>query len=96
MARNRMMSLGEAIEMFLKKNRLKDQVDIQSVIEEWEVLMGQAISSNTEKIWFQRGVLYIKMKSPVWKQELSLARTKIKELVNRKLKRNLVEEVRII
>ncbi|MEM7511871.1 MAG: DUF721 domain-containing protein, partial [Bacteroidota bacterium] len=94
MARNRIMSLGEAIDMFLKKNRLKDQVDIQAVIEEWEVLMGQAISSNTEKIWFQRGVLYVKMTSPVWKQELTMARSKIKELVNRKLKRNLVEEVR--
>ncbi|MEM8900552.1 MAG: DUF721 domain-containing protein [Bacteroidota bacterium] len=96
MARNRIMSLGEAIDMFLKKNRLKDQVDIQAVIDEWEVLMGQAISANTEKIWFQRGVLYVKMTSPVWKQELTMARSKIKELVNRKLKRKLVEEVRII
>lgn len=89
------MSLGEAIDAFLQERGLKDQADIQRVISEWPRIMGRAIAENTEQLWFREGIFYVKMASPVWKNELAMAKSKILEMVNRDLGRNLVEEVRV-
>ncbi len=89
------MSLGDAINAFLNKHGLKDEADIQQVINNWEMLMGKPIAQNTEKIWFRNGIFFVKINSPVWKNELQMARQKIKSLVNEQIGRELVEEVKI-
>lgn len=95
MKENHVMSLGDAIKLYLKNNQIEDKTDIQRVILEWEKLMGKPIAQNTEKVWFHDGILYIKIQSPVWRNELQLAKQKIISLINKKLRRELVKEVRI-
>ena len=90
------LSLGEAIQAFLEKHGIENETSIQEVIAEWEQFMGKPIAQNTEKIWFNKGILYIKMLSPVWRNELQLARLKIKTMINEKVGKDLVQEVRII
>ena len=89
------LSLGDAIQKFLAKHGLRETAKVQEVISQWDVLMGKPIANNTEKIWFNKGILYIKMSSPIWKNELSLARNKIKDMVNAKVGEDVVNEVRI-
>ncbi|MCB0855321.1 MAG: DUF721 domain-containing protein, partial [Bacteroidetes bacterium] len=50
------LSLGDAIQAFLDKYNLKEEAEIQSVIKDWEKLMGKPIATNTEKVWFNRGI----------------------------------------
>ncbi|WNJ16304.1 DUF721 domain-containing protein [Pontibacter sp. G13] len=90
------VSLGEAIQSYLDKYNLRNEARIHFIISEWDKLMGAPIAQNTEKIWFKDGVFYVKVSSPVWKQELQMARLKIRDIVNRRLKQNLVQEVRIL
>ncbi|MEL6671926.1 MAG: DUF721 domain-containing protein [Bacteroidota bacterium] len=90
------LSLGDAIKAFLDKHGLKEEVDIQSIIRDWESLMGAPIAQNTEKMWFNKGIMYIRMSSPIWKNELHLARTKIKEMINKRVGQDLVQDVRIL
>lgn len=89
------MDLGDAIDAFLNKHGLKDEADIQRVINNWESLMGKPIAQNTEKLWLNKSVFYIKVKSPVWKSELQMARMKIRTLINEQVGRELVTEVRV-
>lgn len=90
------MSLGDAIDAFLVERGLKDQADMQRVISEWPRIMGRAIHENTEALWFKDGVFYVRMASPVWKNELAMAKSKLRELINREIGRDLVVQVRII
>lgn len=90
------MSLGEAIDSFLQERGLKDKADMHRIIIEWPRIMGRAIAENTEQLWYNEGVFYIRMASPVWKNELAMAKSKILEMVNRDLGRELVKEVKII
>ncbi|MDB4285988.1 DUF721 domain-containing protein [bacterium] len=90
------MSLGDAINKFLEQHGLKDDLLIQSILTEWEAYMGKSIASNTEKVWFEDGTLYIRMSSPVWRNELMMGRQKIKEMINRKVQKDLVDEVKIL
>ena len=89
------MSIGEAIQAYLKERGLASDVAIQNVIGAWPRIMGQAIAENTERTWFQSGIFYIKMRNPVWKNELSMARSKIREILNREMGQDLIEEGRI-
>ncbi|MDX1906211.1 MAG: DUF721 domain-containing protein [Bacteroidia bacterium] len=89
------LSLGEAIEAFLDKHGLRDEARIQQLITEWETVIGKPIAEQTARLWFDRGVLHIHMRSPAWRQELLLARTRIADVVNRYLKTPLVTEVQI-
>lgn len=96
MGRSNEMSVGDAITAFLKERGLKDQADVERVITEWPRIMGKGISENTEKIWFHSGTFYIKMAHPMWKNELSMAKSKIKELLNREIGSQAISEIRII
>jgi predicted nucleic acid-binding Zn ribbon protein len=91
-----MLSLGDAIKAFLEKNGLTEEAEVQRVIADWDRLMGGPIAANTEKVWFSKGVFYVRMKSPLWKNELQMARLKLRETLNREIGRELIEEVRIV
>lgn len=91
-----LFSLGEAIDAFLKKHGLQEEAKVQEIINDWGKLMGAPIASNTDKIWFQKGILYVRMSSPMWKSELSLARTKIRNHINQKIGQEIVREVKIV
>lgn len=90
------MSLGEAIELYLQSNGLKEQVLMEQVIMDWPKIMGKAIAENTEHIWFRSGVFYVRMGHPVWKTELGMAKSKIKDMLNKALGAALIDEVKIV
>jgi predicted nucleic acid-binding Zn ribbon protein len=90
------MSLGEAIEAYLQSNGLKEKMLVEQVIAEWPRIMGKAIAENTEQIWFRSGIFYVRMRHPVWKNELAMAKTKIKDMLNKELGASLITEVKIV
>ena len=90
------LSLGDAIDQFLQKYGLREEVEIQRFLTQWETHVGKPIAANTEKVWFENGVLYIRMNGPVWKNELLLARQKLKHMINDKAGRELVREVKVV
>ncbi|MEM6631271.1 MAG: DUF721 domain-containing protein [Bacteroidota bacterium] len=92
---NEYMSLGDAISQFLSKNGLLDEVKIQQLIQDWESLMGKPVATHTEKIWFEKGTLYVKISSSIWRQELSMAHKEIRKIVNESIGKELVREVKI-
>ncbi|TAE51375.1 MAG: DUF721 domain-containing protein [Bacteroidetes bacterium] len=89
------LSLGEAIESFLDQHGLRDDADMHQILTDWEQLMGRPVATQTEKIWFEQGVLFIRISNPVWKNELTLARIKIRDMINQRVGRELVTEVRV-
>jgi predicted nucleic acid-binding Zn ribbon protein len=93
--RDNEMSVGEAIEAWLNREGLKEKSLVQRVISDWERIMGKPIAENTEKLLFKDGVFHIQMRHPVWRNELMLAQTKIREVLNKELGAELVKEVKI-
>ena len=89
------MSLGEAIQAYLKEHNLKEKSQIEQIITDWPRLMGKPIAENTARMWFIDGVFHIKITHPMWRQELTLARTRIKQLLNTELGSELITDIRI-
>lgn len=88
--------MGDGIRLFLQANRLEDEADMRGVIANWEQLVGKAIASRTDKLWFQDGTFFVQITSPVWKNELSFSKLRLKQLINEQLKREVVKEIRIV
>lgn len=90
------ISVGEAIDAYLDSIGMKEKALVQRVIADWETIMGKPIAENTEKVWFSEGVFWIKMGSPIWKNELTMAKSRIKDTLNKELGAKLIEEVKVI
>jgi predicted nucleic acid-binding Zn ribbon protein len=90
------LSLGDAIQAFLDQHGLTQEAQIQQVIAGWEQLMGRPIAQHTQRIWFKDGTLYVRVDSPLWKQELQYGRQQIAKTVNTHLGEELVKEVKIV
>ena len=92
--RNKEMTpLKEAIEKLLKVYKISDKMDEITLRKEWEELMGKTISNKTKRLELRKRILIIEIESSVLRHELSFAKEKLKESLNRKLKRRAVDEI---
>lgn len=90
---NDQQSIGDVLKDFVSKNKLQkgiNQVDVENC---WAAVMGPAIVKYTESMLLRNGTLFIKLTSPVLRNELSYGVSKIKDNLNLELKQNLIEKV---
>lgn len=90
------MSLGDAIEHYLKSNKMYARFMAQEVIAAWPVVMGPAISKHTVDLQMSRGVLSIRLDSAVLRKELDMGKEKIVRSLNEAVKMQVVNTVRFL
>ena len=78
-------SLGDAIQQFLKKSRLKGSVQALQIADVWEQIMGKTVAKYTESIKIYGDKLYVTTSMAPLKQELMFQKEKIIERVNEAL-----------
>ena len=80
-----MEHIGGTLKKLIKKEGLENEINQQKAIDLWGEVVGQKIRENTEPVEVQFGVMIVKVKSAVWKQELQFQKDDIIESLNRKL-----------
>lgn len=93
MRRSNDMSLGEAIREFLSTYRLDDKLLERKVVESWSTVMGKMVSNHTTDIYIRNKKLYVKVDSSAMRSELSYAREKIRDVLNKEAGGNVISEV---
>ncbi|MGB5988800.1 MAG: DUF721 domain-containing protein [Marinifilaceae bacterium] len=63
------------------------------LIDAWKEVIGVSVANRTEKIFLNNGKLYVKINSPVVKNELLMLKEGIKVALNNKVKANIVKEI---
>jgi len=86
-------NMGEVIQDFLNRHNLIDGINEKKIIEMYHKLMGPTITNRTEDIHFRRGQLILRIKSAPLKQELAYSKDKIKNIINKALEQELINEV---
>ncbi len=66
------MSLGDAIEHYLKSNKMYARFMAQEIIAAWPKVMGDNISRHTIDLQMSRGVLSVRLNSAVLRKELDM------------------------
>ncbi|HRY98305.1 MAG TPA: DUF721 domain-containing protein [Bacteroidales bacterium] len=85
--------IREAIQALIRTYRLENGIDKVRLSEAWQRLMGPAISRNARILSMKDGVLRIRVKSSALRQELSMGKSRIRELLNQELGKEAVKEV---
>jgi predicted nucleic acid-binding Zn ribbon protein len=86
-------SMQDAIQEFLKKSRLKGDIQALQIEDVWEKIMGKTIAKYTDKIHIVNHTLFISSTVAPLKNELLYQKEKIIELVNEALGEKVIKEV---
>lgn len=87
-------SIGNLLGLVIDELGIQRRLDETRAAEAWPEVAGSAIGGATTSVWMRSGVLYVKVRSAVWRQELHLNREAWRERINRHLGSDLVREVR--
>ena len=87
------LSLGEALQLFLKKSKLRTGVQAVQIEEVWEKIMWKNIAKYTANIKIINKTLFITTNVAPLKQELSFQKEKIKLRINEALGSNDILDV---
>ena len=88
-------SLSDALKEFIKDNRLEGGLDQVRAGEAWTRVMGPGVSTYTLKVRLDGSTLIVYLKSAVLREELSLGASRIIQMMNEDLGRELITKVRL-
>lgn len=90
---NENISIGDALQEFVNKNKLQKGLDKVNVKEVWNTEMGPPIAKYTTNIKLDKTTLYVELSSSVLREELSYGKEKIIQMLNKKLGKELVKKL---
>ena len=90
-----MQSLKKVLKKTLKITGVKKRLKENSTHLIWREVVGEKISQNVETKEIKNGVLYLEAKTPVWRTEIHLIKNNIISKLNKKLKNNIIKDLRI-
>ena len=86
-------SLGDALKEFISTNNLQGGIDEVNVREAWERVLGNGVNHYTKSVTLRNDVLYVNLSSSVLREELSLGTTRIIEMLNEDLGREVIQKL---
>ena len=91
-----MEHIGGTLEKLIKKEGLEREINQQKAIFLWGDVVGEKIKENTEPLEVRFGVMTVKAKNSVWKQELQFQKDDIIKSLNEKLIKTKIKDLRFI
>ncbi len=88
-------SLSDALRSFISDHQLQDGLDQVRAAEAWTEVMGPGVANYTRKVRLQGSTLIVSLDSSVLREELSLGVSRIVEMMNEALGKDLVEKIRL-
>lgn len=86
-------NMGEALQEFIKVNKLEKGINKVNAQEAWENLMGNGVNNYTTAVELRNDTLFVSLSSSVLREELSLGKSKIITMLNEELGKELVKKL---
>jgi predicted nucleic acid-binding Zn ribbon protein len=87
-------TLKEAINSMMESYKIKGRYEENRLMGSWGTLMGAPIAKRTEKLFVKNKVLYVKLNSAPLRQELTIAKVKVLEIIRRHFDKELIDDVK--
>ena len=91
--RGELKNLSKIIEDVFSQKHFRIGIDNIKVQEAWVKTMGKNIQKYTYKVYYKKGILYVKLKSSVLKEELTFEKVKIIKLINKELGKEHIKDM---
>lgn len=82
MRKQKAEQVGMLVRQFLREEGLETPYNEYRLIEAWPEVMGQGIASYTSDLQIRNGVLYVRLRSSVLRQELMSNRRQLAQRLN--------------
>ena len=93
--RGELKNLSKIIEDVFSQKHFRIGIDNIKVQEAWVKTMGKNIQKYTYKVYYRKGILYVKLKSSVLKEELTFEKVKIIKLINKELGKEYIKDMEL-
>ncbi|MCR4769316.1 MAG: DUF721 domain-containing protein [Bacteroidaceae bacterium] len=93
MRRSKSESIGDIIKRYLRSEGLETPLNQRKLINSWSDVMGQAINKYTKEIYISNQTLYVKLSSPILRQELMMQRQSIVKRLNEAVKAQVITDI---
>ncbi|MDX1326199.1 MAG: DUF721 domain-containing protein [Arenibacter sp.] len=87
------LNMGEALQEFIKANKLQKGMDRVNAREAWKKMMGNGVNNYTTAIELRNDTLFVSLSSSVLREELSHGKSKIVKMLNEELGREIVSKI---
>ncbi|MFS4448865.1 DUF721 domain-containing protein [Maribacter sp. 2307UL18-2] len=91
--KNNNLNMGEALQAFIKANKLEKGMDRVNVKEAWVKLMGNGVNNYTTGVELRNETLFVSLSSSVLREELSHGNSKIVTMLNEELGKELIKKL---
>ena len=89
-------SIKESLREILNKEKLRPAYEKGNIAICWKEVVGAAIRENTTIKSYKNGILIIKTKTPVWRNELLFQKKDIVQKLNSNLEKNKIKDIRFL
>ncbi len=88
--------LKDAIEAFLKDNKLDTKLNETRLIGAWEEVAGKLIARHTNQMYVKDRILFVKVDSAALREELSFQRSKLVKKLNKAAGIEAIDDIKFI
>lgn len=85
--------LSDVLRQYIEQNNLQPKLSELNIVDQWEQLMGKTVASYTEELRISNGTLFIKLSSPILKNELIMGREIIKKRLNESAGAEVIRQI---
>ncbi|MDB3873911.1 DUF721 domain-containing protein [Flavobacteriaceae bacterium] len=93
--RGELKNISKIIKDVFSQKHFRIGIDNIKVQDAWVKTMGKNIQKYTYKVYYQKGILYVKLKSSVLKEELTFEKVKIIKLINNELGKEYIKDMEL-
>lgn len=86
-------SLKELIEKLIKSYKWEEKFDSVDINASWHKVVGDIFAKHTTRLYMKNRILYVQLDSSIIRSELHMARTKIRNMINKELGKNVIDEI---
>ena len=91
--RGKLKNISKVIEEVFSQKQIKVGIDNIKVQDAWKKTMGKNIQKYTFKVIYKKGILHVKLKSSVLKEELTYEKLKVIKLINKELGKEYIKDL---
>lgn len=87
--------VGDAIPALADRMGWTEQMEIASITEKWEDIVGEDIARHCEIVCFDSGVLTVQASSTAWAEQLTIMSGRMRQRVNEEIGSSLVTTIQV-
>ena len=96
MPKKQYKDLPTVLKKILEQYQLSDVVAKEKLLKNWTNIAGEKLSEKCYPVDLVDGILTIKAKNKIWKEELALRQHDLVNLLDRQIGTSLVKKIKII